>query len=99
MNSAPRSTTAPSPNGTDQTRPPTRSRASRIVTSAPPLRRVSAAARPANPAPITHTRFISLESAHASRCRKLNPFAELVYRSRLTDVEAEHHPALVMLGD
>src|SRR5262245_1270842 len=56
MNSAPRSTTAPSPNGTDHTRPPTRSRASSTVTSAPPALRASAAARPANPAPMTQTR-------------------------------------------
>src|SRR5262249_37169988 len=58
MNSARRSITAPSPNCTDQTRPPTRSRASSTVTSAPPARRVSAAARPAKPAPMTTTRCI-----------------------------------------
>src|ERR1700753_2613787 len=56
MNSAPRSTTAPSPNGTDQTRPPTRSRASSTVTSAPRARSASAAASPAKPAPTTTTR-------------------------------------------
>src|SRR4051794_34269629 len=56
MNSAPRSTIAPSPNGTDQTRPPTRSRASSTVTLAPPARSASAAARPAKPAPTTTTR-------------------------------------------
>src|ERR1700742_1723243 len=60
MNSAPRSTTAPSPNGTDQTRPPTRSRASSTVTSAPPARSASAAARPAKPAPTTTTRLIPI---------------------------------------
>src|ERR1700761_4540982 len=59
MNSAPRSTTAPSPNGTDQTRPPTRSRASSTVTSAPRARSASAAASPAKPAPTTTTRVPS----------------------------------------
>src|SRR5262245_20496776 len=67
MNSAPRSITAPSPNGTDQTRPPTRSRASNTVTSAPPVRRASAAARPAKPAPMTPTRFIRRSLARAAR--------------------------------
>ncbi len=55
MNSAPRSTTAPA-NGTDHTRPPTRSRASTTSTSAPARASASAAASPANPAPTTITR-------------------------------------------
>src|ERR1700721_1481512 len=56
MNSPPRSTTAPSPNGTDQTLPPTRPRASSTVPSAPRARSASAAASPAKPAPTTTTR-------------------------------------------
>ena len=58
MNSAPLSTTPPA-NGTDQTLPPTRSRASSTVTSMPPARSASAAARPASPAPTTTTLAIA----------------------------------------
>src|SRR5947209_15974231 len=55
MNSAPRSTTPPA-NGSDHTRPPTRSRASNTVTSRPARASSSAAASPAKPAPTTTTR-------------------------------------------
>ena len=53
IHSAPISTTAPLPRVTDQTRPPTRSRASRTVTSTPASVRCRAADSPAKPAPIT----------------------------------------------
>ena len=65
MNSAPRSTTLPA-NGTDQTLPPTRSRASSTVTSMPAARNSSAAASPANPAPTTTTLDVT-SSASARR--------------------------------
>src|SRR5215471_6178 len=55
MNSAPSSTAAPLPSSDEWTRPPTRSRASNTVTSAPPDLNASAAASPAKPAPTTTT--------------------------------------------
>ena len=58
MNSAPISTTAPLASRWDHTRPPTRSRASSTITSAPPRCSASAAANPASPAPTTATRRI-----------------------------------------
>src|SRR6516165_8100774 len=55
MNSAPSSTIAPLSSRPEWTRPPTRPRASKTVTSAPRLASASAAARPAKPAPTTTT--------------------------------------------
>src|SRR5262245_18750105 len=73
MNSAPSSTTAPSSRRREWTRPPTRSRASKTVTSAPGVASASAAARPARPAPITTTLRASKRSAIAlvEQVRKL----------------------------
>ncbi len=53
IHSAPSSTIAPFVRVTDQTRPPTRSRASRTVTPTPRSASDRAAERPANPAPTT----------------------------------------------
>src|SRR5690349_10926139 len=56
MNSPPRSISPPPGSSCDQTRPPTRSRASRTITSRPAPASRSAAASPAKPAPTTAIR-------------------------------------------
>src|SRR5690348_1584994 len=80
MNSAPRSAVAPA-NGTDHTRPPTRSRASKTSTSAPASHSSSAAASPAKPAPttITFTRLFWLDIPRGEP-GELLPIAALVER-------------------